>query len=94
MSKDKKDDLVILPSGDFVKWNDWVPTEPRVLPQKPLPVSPEYDALVDFFFPKGPQPDPQSVAAAWKAEGRCPLCGELGRVHMSTFICSIHGPYT
>lgn len=26
-------------------------------------------------------------------QGRCPVCNELGRYHLSTPICSQHGPY-
>lgn len=32
-------------------------------------------------------------ALAWLKEGRCPHCGEMGRYHLSTAICSKHGPY-
>jgi hypothetical protein len=88
------DDIVVLPNGDFARWNDWTPTEPRVQPQAELPPSPEYEDLVRFFSPKPEPPYPGTLAAEWKAEGRCQQCGELGRIHMSTMICSIHGPYT
>lgn len=39
------------------------------------------------------KPTYEGQAALWKAEGRCPHCGELGRYHLSVAICSIHGEY-
>lgn len=32
-------------------------------------------------------------AFLWHKEGRCTQCGELGRYHLSTAICSKHGAY-
>jgi hypothetical protein len=96
MSKSKdKDEPVLLPTGQIVKWNEWTPTEgpPVDLKQKEV-VSDEYESLKAFFFPKDEPPYPGSLAEEWKREGRCPKCGELGRIHLSTMICSSHGPYT
>jgi hypothetical protein len=91
--KKPKDDVVILPTGQIVDWNEWVRTEPPVPQQAPLPASPEYEDLKNFFFPQPEPPAPGSLAEHWRQEGRCPQCGELGRIHLSTMICSVHGPY-
>lgn len=32
-------------------------------------------------------------AAQWKTEGRCPHCGEKGRISHGSFVCSMHGVY-
>jgi hypothetical protein len=53
---------------------------------------PERKAMRDFFFPKPPEIE-NSLVTKWIAEGRCPKCGDLGRVHLSAFICSYHGVY-
>jgi hypothetical protein len=50
--KKPKDDVVILPTGQIVDWNEWVRTEPPVPQQAPLPASPEYEDLKNFFFPQ------------------------------------------
>lgn len=94
MSK-PKDDTVVLPTGDVVRWNDWVATDnpPVDLKQYEPPASDEYEKLKDFFFPKKPVRNFSYTADLCKKEGRCPECGELGRIHLSTMICSIHGPY-
>jgi len=94
-SKKKTDDLVILPTGEFVKWNDWTPTEGEkiVWNESEKQASEEYEALKEFFFPKPEPPYPGTLSEQWKNEGRCPSCGELGRIHLSTMVCSKHGPY-
>ena len=51
----------------------------------------EKDNLRKFFF--GESPELPGLAKQWKTEGKCPNCGEEGRVHLSTFICSKHGAY-
>lgn len=51
----------------------------------------ERDRMRAFFF--GQSPKLPTLAESWKSEGKCPLCGEDGRIHLSTFICSKHGPY-
>lgn len=39
-------------------------------------------------------PQYQDTKAQWKAEGRCPNCGELGAFVQFAMTCSQHGPYT
>lgn len=39
------------------------------------------------------KPKYYGISAEWLKEGKCPQCGELGRYHLSTPICSRHGPY-
>lgn len=49
------------------------------------------DNLRKFFF--GSSPELTGLGKAWKAQGRCPQCGQEGRIHLSTFVCSKHGTY-
>ena len=39
-------------------------------------------------------PQYKDAATQWKAEGRCPLCGELGAFVQFAMVCSNHGPYS
>jgi hypothetical protein len=61
--------------------------------EKDEPAEPsEYERLRDFFFPRKPQP--RSIQSEqWQKEGRCPVCGQLGYFHLSTMVCTEHGPY-
>lgn len=85
---------------DFVTWTHNFKAEELALADDVAPPSPveeakpeptEKERLREFFFGK-PEPVPD-WAASWKAEGKCPKCGEEGRIHLSTFVCSTHGPY-
>ncbi len=51
----------------------------------------EGERMKEFFFGKPRKLD--AWGEQWRSEGRCPDCGELGHVHLSTFICSKHGAY-
>lgn len=59
--------------------------------QEKTPEEIERDKLRKFFF--GGSSEFRPLAKEWKAQGKCPQCGEDGRIHLSTFICSKHGPY-
>lgn len=37
---------------------------------------------------------PVTTKGAWKKEGKCPTCGELGRFSNFALVCSVHGVYT
>jgi hypothetical protein len=61
--------------------------------EKDEPAEPsEYERLRDFFFPRKPQPA-DLIGEQRLKEGRCPVCGELGYFHLSTMVCTEHGPY-
>lgn len=51
----------------------------------------ERERLRNFFF--GSSPELPRLAKQRKADGKCPVCGEDGRIHLSTFVCSKHGTY-
>lgn len=44
----------------------------------------------DYEFKK---PKYKGIQALRIAEGLCPYCGQKGRYHLSTPVCSEHGPY-
>jgi hypothetical protein len=52
----------------------------------------EFERLKEFFFGKSKSWS-DVVVSPHKLDGRCPLCGELGRYHLSVPVCSEHGPY-
>lgn len=80
---------VTLEDGTAMHYDEWVNRERPVAKVD----STEWEELRTFFF-GAPTPDPAfEWARGWKEEGRCPRCGELGRIHLSTFICSTHGVY-
>jgi hypothetical protein len=63
---------------------------PRV-ESKPQPILTMRDGFLFEYESKRPKYEGQSLE--WHREGRCPQCGELGRYHLSTAICSKHGTY-
>lgn len=49
------------------------------------------EAFIQEAEAKKPKYD--TLSKEWYEQGRCPKCGETGRYHLSTPICSTHGAY-
>lgn len=79
--------MITLECGSRITFDEWVRLE------KPtrLDPDPEREAMRTFFF--GMKLSASQLADEWRAQGRCPLCGQLGRIHLSTMICTTHGAY-
>lgn len=81
--------MVTLECGSQMVWDEWIRAG------KPLRLDDqkEKQEMQEFFFGKPAAPPDLPLFQKWKDEGRCPQCGSLGRIHLSTFICETHGVY-
>ncbi len=100
---DPLNNTVTLEDGTQVTFEEWAEKErvngswsvmtssaapPHTKEEKPSLL----DRWQEFIYGKNEAP-----ASDWlkkcKAEGLCPQCGKPGRVHLSAFVCDIHGVY-
>lgn len=81
----QREKLNMFPFTKFVDESDQEPA-PEAEPEKS-----EKEKQREFFF--GKEPELSEFGKSMRAEGRCPRCGEVGRIHLSTFVCSKHGVY-
>lgn len=77
----KLDDLIEEFAKEFVK---------EELP--PDPSDEEKQKQREFFFGGAPE-YLGPLTESRRADGLCPKCGELGRIHLSAMICETHGVY-